>query len=368
MSDLLNVEHYSVPSESVRALDSLVDGIESNPGDLISPQEFDDEGLALGLKAVLAQLPADMSEDDFVGILRLALLTESATESYASLITERARRFDAHWLARFTERVWAPDELTHHTPYRLMLLSLGFSEGQLDREIREAQEKQYVHPGGDTPVHLTTFGMIQEYLTDNYHGLIGRLLRQASPRAAHMAFRIKRRETLHMAWYRDMTALQVEASPGFVAFVANEIDRFHMPGTSLVPELQAQGLRWQALMGGDFNQIFKDLFRLVHETLGDVRLTGELVMVLAARKNVKLGPLSARQIATALNRLGGPGYGLLGEALLENAGLSYLFKRPQGRQDSAYGLFCGVQEGIRTLLKSWIIAHIPPPSTVVLRA
>ena len=34
---------------------------------------------------------------------------------------------DAHWLARFNENVWAPDERTHHTPYRAMFLDLGFS-------------------------------------------------------------------------------------------------------------------------------------------------------------------------------------------------------------------------------------------------
>src|SRR6185295_16803050 len=112
---------------------------------------------------------------------KLALMTECATESYATVIRERAEMFDADWLARFNDRVWVPDELTHHAPYKYILLNLGFAESELNREIKETQEKQYVHYGGDTPVHITTFGMIQEYLTDNWHGLISNLLRDASP-------------------------------------------------------------------------------------------------------------------------------------------------------------------------------------------
>jgi hypothetical protein len=68
--------------------------------------------------------------------------------------------------------------------------------------------------------------MVQEYLTDNWHGLIASLLKEASPQAAYMATRIKRRETLHTAWYRDMTALQIEANPTYVTYVAEEVARF----------------------------------------------------------------------------------------------------------------------------------------------
>ena len=168
------------------------------------------------MRAVLANLPEGVSEDDFVGILKLALLTECATESYANVISSIGNEFGATWLSRFTQRVWAPDEITHHTPYRLMLLDLGFSCEELDREIKDTQEKQYLHTGARTPVNITTFGMIQEYLTDSYHGLIAGMLRKSAPEAAHMVFRVKRRETLHAAWYRDMTAIQVESNPRFV--------------------------------------------------------------------------------------------------------------------------------------------------------
>ena len=68
-----------------------------------------------------------------------------------------------------------------------MLMRLGFAESDLNRQIRETQEKEFVHFGGDTPVHVTTFGMVQEYLTDHWHGLVARLLQQSAPQAGYMA-------------------------------------------------------------------------------------------------------------------------------------------------------------------------------------
>ena len=362
-----DLDRYRVPARATAALETMVDHIQANPGDLIDPREFG-EGYELpDMQAVLAQLPPELSEEDFVGILRLALLTECATESYSNVISSIGRRFDAPWLSRFTEDVWAPDEITHHTPYRYMLQALGFSDEELCRDIRETQEKQYVHPGSYTPVHITTFGMLQEYLTDSYHGLIARHLKAAAPVEASMVYRVKRRETLHTIWYRDMTAIQLEANPRLVQDVATEILSFDMPGASLVPDLQAQGKRWQQLMGINVEQVFRDLLRLVHEMLGSTRLTGELVMTLAARKNIDLGPISADQLRRALSRLGGAGYGLIGEALLEKVGLGYLFERPStnGAGSSPLG---SLQTKVRTLLRGWISDQIPAPHAVMLTA
>jgi hypothetical protein len=345
---------YSI-SESARGrLEGLVDRIEAKPGDLIDLREFIERQQTLDVAEVMRMLPEGLNEDDLAGILHLALLTECATESYAAAIRERAHRFDAGWLARFNDRVWTPDELTHHAPYKYILLAMGFAEAELDRQIAQTQERQFVHYGGDTPVHVTTFGMVQEYLTDNWHGLIAKLLREAAPQAAYMATRIKRRETLHTAWYRDMTALQIEANPNHVAYVAEEVARFRMPGNSLVPELQSQADRWLPLMGANFERIFRDLFRLLHQTLGNARLTGELLVRIAAEKGLGLGPVSARQVQAAINRLGGPGYGLIGEAALEMAGLDYVFKAQTERQDSGFRLYEGVYERIRSLLRTWL--------------
>jgi hypothetical protein len=161
--------------------------------------------------------------------------------------------------------------------------------------------------------------------------------------------------------YRDMTALQVEANPLWVAHVADEVARFRMPGNSLVPELQSQASRWLPLMGADFDRIMKDLLRLVHETLGSsARMTGEFVVTLASEKKVRIGPFSGRHLHVAMNRLGGPAYGLLGEALLERAGLGYLFRlnrRSEGHVQPPEP----TTERIRGLLRSWIAARLPLP-------
>ncbi|HEX5939685.1 MAG TPA: acyl-ACP desaturase [Dehalococcoidia bacterium] len=308
----------------------------------------------MDVRAVIKALPEGLSEEDLAGILRLAMLTECAAETFGAAIDERAQRYGADWLSRFNNRVWLPDELTHLTPYKMILLSLGFSEEELDREIRHTQQLPFEHRGGDLPVQVTTFGFVQEYLTDNWHGLVARLLKRASPEAAYMATRVKRRETIHTMWYRDMTALQLEADPKLFEPMAEALVKFQMPANQVAPDLQAEVARWLPAMGVDYEQMAKDLLRLVHTTLGDVRQTGRLLVQLAAEKGYQLGPVTAAQVRTAVNRLGGPGYGLVGEALLEKLGLSYLFQTPAGPQDSGMRPYSGVYERVRSLLRTWL--------------
>ena len=345
---------FALNRDAVTKLDALVSRIEARPGDLIDIEEFRALQERLNVRAVVATLPDGLNEADFAGILKLALLTECATETYGDAFAERARRFDAPWLAHFNDRVWVPDELTHHAPYKFILMSLGYDEAELDREIRHTQEIDYTHRGGDTPVHVTTFGIVQEYLTDNWHGLIADMLRSASPAAAYMATRIKRRETLHTVWYRDMTALQVESDPRFMKSVAEALLKFEMPGNTLVPDLQRSVGRWMPLMHADFERITRDMVRLIYETMSDTRSAGALLVEIAAERGMKIGPISPAVIRTAIDRLGGPGYGLLGEALLERVGLSYIFKRDRERQDSGFVLYGGVYERVRGLLRSWV--------------
>jgi hypothetical protein len=85
------------------------------------------------LRALLAGLPEGMTEDDLVGMLKLAMLTESATDSYAAVFADGAQRYNTPWLTRFNEKVWVPDEHTHYLPYKLMLQSLGYGEQELDQ-------------------------------------------------------------------------------------------------------------------------------------------------------------------------------------------------------------------------------------------
>ena len=111
------IDSYELPADAVERLDNLVDQIEANPGELIDLEEFEAKQRELDMKQVVLNLRDGLSEDDLAGILKLALLTECATDSYAAAIGERARRFGAGWLARFNDNVWTPDELTHSDPY-----------------------------------------------------------------------------------------------------------------------------------------------------------------------------------------------------------------------------------------------------------
>jgi hypothetical protein len=349
---------YAIPAEAEQRLDKLVDRIAAHPGDMIDVREFQELQSTLNVREVLRTLPEGLSEADFAGILRLALLTECATETYGDAFAVRARAFDARWLARFNDEVWVPDELTHHTPYKYILMSLGYSEEELDRDIKHVQSIDFEHRGGDTPVHVATFGVVQEYLTDNWHGLIGNMLREASPAAAYMATRIKRRETLHTVWYRDMVALQLEANPRLLSFVAEALLKFEMPGNTLVPELQHSVSRWMPLMGADFDRITRDLVRFVHSMMVDVRMTGRMLVEIARERGIAIGPVSPAVIQAAVNRLGGPGYGLIGEALLERVGLSYMFRNESGRKDNGFALYDGIYERVRGMFRSWIASRM----------
>ena len=289
------------------------------------------------------------------------MLSECATEIYGALIAERARQHDADWLGRFNANVWVPDELTHYTPYKALLLNLGFAEAEVDRDICETRAREIDQRSGYTPVHVTSYGMIQEYLADNWHGLIANMLRPTAPEAAYMVTRVKRRETLHTVWYRDMTALQLEAEPRFLRSMAEVVVGFRLPGNDLAPELQVHAERWLRLMGADFERVAADVVRLVYGTLNDVRPTGELLIEIAAQTGYSLGPVPLGVVAMATNRLGGPGYGLIGEALLERMGLDYIFRKQRERQDSGFTLYGGLYEQVRGLLRSWVAARLDLP-------
>jgi hypothetical protein len=308
------------------------------------------------MRPAFASLPASLSDDDFVGVLKLALLTECATDSYAAVIEDRASRYDAGWLGRFTRDVWVPDERTHHAPYRTMLLRSGFTERELDAEIAETQAKTYVHHSGDTPIHITAFGMVQEYLTDHWHGRIAALLRQSSPEAAAMANQIKRRETIHTIWYRDMTALQLEANPALLPNVAEAVAHFHMPGTVLVPDLEAQVPRWLPALGTDFERLTRDLIRHLHALAGDTERSARLLLAIAEERGMRAGPLPASLVRRVFDRLGGPGYGLLGEALLVRVGLGRLYAA-EGRGAHPASMRARGSR-LRGLLRGWLARQI----------
>ena len=347
---------YSLPTDAKHRLDAMVRRIEADPGQLITLSEVADLEGQLDVAPVTETLPPGLTAEDFGGVLKLALLTECATDTYADAIGSRARYYEAPWLERFLVRTWTPDEATHHTPFTHMLHSLGFSDSELEQEIEETRARPYEHSAGDTPAHLTAYAMVQEYLTDHWHGLISRLTHEAAPVASRMAARVKQRETLHAMWYRDMTALQVEANPALLAHVAEAIVHFKMPGAVLLPELEANVPHWMSASQVDLDELVRGLIRLVESALPDTRSAGALLMEVASGKGMRLGPLSAGQVNGALKRLGGPGYGLIGEALLERAGLGYLYRRAE--RPSQWGRGDAITGRLRAMLRDWVASQI----------
>ncbi len=346
---------YTLPRGAHRRLDAMVEGLIRNPGAMIKASEVEAFTRTSSFAPAFDKLPAAMSADDFIGALKLAMLTESATETYAVTIEERATTYDSPWLGRFIRDLWVPDEDLHHAPYRAMLMSAGIAEGELDREIADVRAKMLDYRSGDTPVHLTAYGMIQEYVTDNWHGLLGRSLRESVPAAAHLANRIKQRETLHTIWYRDMTALQVEANPRLLKHVAEAAAFFEMPGKSLVPHLEPNVPRWLDLLDNDFDRWAKEITRLLHQVCGDTKRSGELIVRVVEARGTKVGPLPPRLVRAVFDRLGPHGYGLLGEALLERAGLGYLFR---DRRQTESGRAASLPSRLRGMVRRWVADQI----------
>ncbi len=196
--------------------------------------------------------------------------------------------------------------------------------------------------------------MLQEYLTDHWHGLLRQALRRHAPGASEMIGRVKARETLHTVWYRDMTAIQLEAHPAYYAHVAETLVHFHMPGSSVAPHLEAQVPRWLGPLGADRQRMVADMSRHLYEVLGDPGRAGRLLLRVAEERRVRLGPLRASHVDAAIRRLGGAGYGLVGEALLENLGLASLYR--DGRRGAAGPP--GPAGRIRGLLRSWLAGQI----------
>lgn len=315
---------------------------------IILPGELTDLAERVDANKAMKVLPGGLSEDDFLNTLRLSLLTECATDTYARIFVSSAQRYDQPWLGRFTEKVWVPDEQMHYLPFKTMLMQLGFSEEGLDKDIRTAQEVDYVLEAGTTPIHLTTFGTDQEYMTDNWYGLQRKVFQASSPEAAHMVSRVKQRETLHTIWYRDMAALQIEENPDLITHVAEASLRFRMPGNQVIPELQSRAVDWMPYMGADFMKMKRDLIKLTAQITQTSERTGRLVMEVAEQQGVTIGPITLSHVTAAMNKYGIPGYGLIGEALMVIAGMKEPFTDHEH----------GVANKVRGIVRTWLASEI----------
>ena len=301
------------------------------PAGFIQPGVLCDLSRRIDIAPALDNLPPGITIDDFEGINWLSALTECATVQYANMFAKAGDKYNAPWLTNFTRNIWEPDEMGHHAPFQIILMQMGVSQDQIASEVSRVQSMDYIHMTGDTPAHLTAFGMVQEFLTRNWYTQTKKILQQTSPEAARMVNMVEAREALHTRWYRDMTALQIEENPELVTNVAEALRRFQMPGNVLVPDLQQKAQKWlPTLHKGNLSSIERDIIKLTHSALGsDTNNLGKVLVEIGAQSDNWVERVTMQQARKALNTVGGKtGYGLLGEGVLQAVGLEDLYENP----------------------------------------
>jgi hypothetical protein len=318
---------YKMSQAGLDKLDAYSASIIRNPGQMIDPQVFEQIEEQIDLARLIPGLASTIPYEDFMNALRLALLTESATDTYSVQFQEVAKMYGADWLAAFNDRVWDPDEQTHRTPYFRTLVGMGCDPAELKREMKQAQERHYDRKAANDPASITMFGTNQELLTDGYHGAVAFTIRPYAPLAAHGIFLVKKREKLHTEWYRKMTAIQIEHNPELLANAAYITAHFEMPEGQVAPQYATMGGDYWQMMGMNRAQVAKDLVRVFHQLTGDVHKTGQFLLDVGAERGIKVKGISVTFLRALLMQLHLTGF--IGEAILQSIGLSYLFQKEE---------------------------------------
>lgn len=331
---LFHVE-YRLPEQGKKAFSNYVDLlISTSQGELVGPPDFSNIRNFSPRDIINAPLkknekPLDLTEKEVIEVFKLGCYTEGATESYAKVFYGSGEKHGVLGLKRFTKEKWVPDELQHYWPDKRVLMAFGFSEEEIDREIREAREAHYNHDSHQSPAHLTTFGVTQESFTDNFHRLTANIIKPVSPEDAENIFRVQRRERLHTIWYKDMTAIQVNFFPPLAKHVAEAIAGFSMPANNLTPGLKEIQDKSQGLvlrMGGNFDKIKEQMALHLFGAVGDSQRRLGLVLPEALSivnsKNGKKQPL-IDAVKYLLHTTGGLGAGVIGDAALRSVGLTH---------------------------------------------
>ncbi|HUF53208.1 MAG TPA: acyl-ACP desaturase [Dehalococcoidia bacterium] len=345
---------YRMPQSGVDKLDAYAAGIIRNPGQMIDPRVFEQIEEQIDLARLVPGLADTIPYEDFVNALRLALLTESATDTYSVQFQEVAKIHGAGWLAAFNERVWDPDEQTHRTPYFRTLVGMGCDGAELQREMRQAQEREFDRKGASDPASITMFGTNQELITDAYHGSVAFTIKPYAPLAAHGIFLVKKREKLHTEWYRKMTAIQIEHNSELLANAAYITAHFEMPEVQVAPQYAPMGGDYAQMMGMDRAQVMKDLVRIFHQLTNDVHKTGRFLLDVGAERGVQVRGISVGFLRALLTQLHLTGF--IGEVVLQSMGLTYLFQKEEERT---------LKGRVRALLRNVVVERVGLKSAVV---
>ncbi len=267
----------------------------------------------------------NLTSDEVVDSFRLSLITESLTEQYSETYKIGAEMFSAHWLKDYVIGFWEPDEKGHADPFKNILLDFGVDQNLISDQINEAKsttDYKLHHEAGFSPIALTTYGMIQECITDYWY----ELQRDFFPKTSNthkVISKVKGREALHTVQFRDLTALQLEADPSLLPEIINSTIHFSMPSNYIpvVKDIEAKTQEWIPKMNGDVSELLKRVIMHINGSLSDNSQLGKLLTEYASTSEKRFLALVPNHIISkALSHVKG-GYGLVGEIILEQLGL-----------------------------------------------
>lgn len=321
---------YFLPEKGVQEITTIVNNsitAGKREGEFLSFPEIEHHSsIPVELNKMMDNLPEGMSEDDLGQILFLALKTECGTKLYADAIKAAGVNWKQPWLVDYVENFWTPDENMHHTPYKMLLLNLGYSEAELDHEIAETRAAEFVHGEGESPAYVSTFGIVQELLTQNYHGKIAGVLKPHAPGASHLVSRITAREGVHRTQYARLTSVQISHNPANIRDAAKALAEFTLPGKYVAPKQQEHATRYTQLIGTDPEKLIRSVGKTLHEVTNDPGVTGQIALEVAIRREKLpipgLDKVNKESVVSMLRGLGHLGASrVIGEAALESIGL-----------------------------------------------
>jgi len=309
--------------------------------------ENDLEGLESSVIPGNIKLNEGFTLDDLIKTFKLSMVTESLTDQYAEVHLGGAKKYNADWFHDYIAGFWIPDEKGHMEPHKKILMNLGLYEADLDKELKYAAEQTSYppkHRGGNLPVQLTTYGMLQECVTDYWYKLQANIF-PVNSKARKALLKVKGREALHTFQFRNLTAFQLEDDPGLLEPFLETISNFEMPGNHIpnVKEYEKRAVEWIPYMNGTVFEQLKRIIKNLYNVLDDPMNFGKLMLEYANSREMRLISFLPNsyvlKVANALKW----SHGIVGEVILEQVGLSSLAP--------AYG---GMYGKFRNPIKRWI--------------
>jgi len=166
-----------------------------------------------------------------------ALLTEVNLPWYTSALYQSFQR-SLRPIEEFI-RLWSSEEDQHSTLLETYLLLTDNGDHDLRGRIR----KQVLAAGWDHdlqgPFEGIVYTAIQELQTRAFYIHTANACEPEDPLLARALRRLSADETLHMAFYRDVVKLHLEADPEYIVPLTRVVTQFRMPG-HVIPDYAAR--------------------------------------------------------------------------------------------------------------------------------